>query len=110
MEAYHELNDEPVVSSSHLLRDLLRQQLSFDGVLVTDWAEIGSLHTYHRAAETVEQVWFGDRAGLCGGGGKGIGGPERGHGLGRRRGDGLFDAFLTPTMIPFPALGRPICS
>jgi len=58
MEAYHELNDEPVVSSSLLLKRLLRSQLGFEGVLVTDWAEIANLHAYHKTATTVEQVRY----------------------------------------------------
>ena len=50
MEAYHELNGEPVVSSHSLLQSLLRDELGFRGVLVTDWAEIVNLHGFHKVA------------------------------------------------------------
>lgn len=75
MEAYHDLNDEPVVSSSLLLRTMLRTQLNFEGVLLTDWAEIRNLHSYHHVAESLEKVkqlfplslqWFaGQHTGIC---------------------------------------------
>ena len=52
MEGYHEVNDVPVVASNKLLRKLLRDQLDFRGVLVTDWAEIKNLHVYHKVARS----------------------------------------------------------
>jgi beta-glucosidase len=47
-----EVNGEPVAASSRLLNGLLRGRLNFSGLLVTDWAEIENLHSFHRVAAT----------------------------------------------------------
>lgn len=44
MENYISLNDEPVAASAKILRDLLRADMRFDGVLISDWQEINNLH------------------------------------------------------------------
>ena len=56
MENYISLNNEPVISSKKILRDLLRGDLKFDGALVSDYDEVLNLYMYHRTAETVEQA------------------------------------------------------
>eukprot|EP00475_Leptophrys_vorax_P008301 TRINITY_DN1534_c0_g1_i1.p1 TRINITY_DN1534_c0_g1~~TRINITY_DN1534_c0_g1_i1.p1 ORF type:complete len:765 (-),score=180.80 TRINITY_DN1534_c0_g1_i1:524-2818(-) len=55
MECYNEVNGVPVVSSHQYLRTLLRDQLQFKGVLVTDYSEINNLHYWHRIAPTVKK-------------------------------------------------------
>ncbi|KAI8367532.1 glycoside hydrolase superfamily [Radiomyces spectabilis] len=50
MESYIDINGEPVVASEKYLRQLLREQMGFKGMLVTDWAEIENLYTTHRVA------------------------------------------------------------
>eukprot|EP00004_Rigifila_ramosa_P021277 TRINITY_DN562_c0_g1_i1.p1 TRINITY_DN562_c0_g1~~TRINITY_DN562_c0_g1_i1.p1 ORF type:complete len:545 (-),score=159.97 TRINITY_DN562_c0_g1_i1:7-1641(-) len=52
MESYNEINGVPVVLSRQYLIDLLRNQLQFPGVLVTDWSEINHAVHFHRAAPT----------------------------------------------------------
>uniref|UniRef100_K3WVG8 beta-glucosidase n=1 Tax=Globisporangium ultimum (strain ATCC 200006 / CBS 805.95 / DAOM BR144) TaxID=431595 RepID=K3WVG8_GLOUD len=52
MENYIAVNGVPTVSSSKLLRDLLRSDMGFQGVAVTDWAEINNLVDWHRVAPT----------------------------------------------------------
>lgn len=46
-----DVNGEPVHASRYLLTDVLRGELGFDGVLVTDWEDVIKLHTVHRVAE-----------------------------------------------------------
>ena len=46
-----EVNGEPVHSSARLLTQLLRDELKFKGVVVTDWEDIIRLSRNHRTAE-----------------------------------------------------------
>ncbi|HJW68479.1 MAG TPA: glycoside hydrolase family 3 N-terminal domain-containing protein [Candidatus Binatia bacterium] len=50
MNAYHELDGVPCGGSQALLRDLLRGELGFDGVVVADYFTVDMLHAYHRFA------------------------------------------------------------
>lgn len=50
MESYIDVNGESVVASHKYLQTLLRQQLAFNGMLVTDLAKIGNLYTTHKVA------------------------------------------------------------
>jgi beta-glucosidase len=50
MNAYPELDGELVAASYRILTDILREQLGFDGVLVSDYNAINMLHDYHFAA------------------------------------------------------------
>ncbi|KAI8640046.1 glycoside hydrolase superfamily [Parasitella parasitica] len=56
MESYIDINGEPVVSSKKYLRQLLRDQMKFDGMLVTDWQEIENLHIKHMVAATHKEA------------------------------------------------------
>ncbi len=47
-----EINGEPVHSNKYLLTDVLRKELGFEGVIVTDWEDIKRLHTWHSVAAT----------------------------------------------------------
>lgn len=47
-----DINLVPVHSSSELLTTLLRDELGFTGVVVSDWEDIIRLHTVHRVAAT----------------------------------------------------------
>jgi beta-glucosidase-like glycosyl hydrolase len=42
-----------MVSSSEYLVDLLRHEMGFGGMLVTDYNEIQNLYNFHRVAENV---------------------------------------------------------
>jgi len=60
-----EINGIPVHSSKYLLNDVLRKELGFKGVIVTDWEDIIRLHTRHKIANTPkEAVRIGIEAGL----------------------------------------------
>lgn len=56
MESYIDINGEPVVSSNKYLRKLLRDQMKFEGMLVTDWQEIENLHTTHKVATSHKEA------------------------------------------------------
>ncbi|HVU54062.1 MAG TPA: glycoside hydrolase family 3 N-terminal domain-containing protein [Puia sp.] len=47
-----EINGTPVHASKYLLTDILRKELGFRGVAVSDWEDIIRLHTRHNVAAT----------------------------------------------------------
>lgn len=46
-----EINGTPVHASKHLITDILKKELGFQGVVVTDWKDIIYLYTRHKVAE-----------------------------------------------------------
>ncbi|CAH0522659.1 unnamed protein product [Peronospora belbahrii] len=52
MESYISINGVPVVANTKILRDLVRHDMSYQGLIVTDYAEIHNLHAWHRVAKT----------------------------------------------------------
>eukprot|EP00854_Cymbomonas_tetramitiformis_P010796 gene10796-12771_t len=56
MESYNELNGVPMVSSKQYLQELLRKDLRFEGMLVTDWEEIRNLHQWHQTASSFKEA------------------------------------------------------
>jgi len=60
-----EVNGYPVHASKSLLTDLLRGELGFRGVIVSDWEDVIRLHTWHKvAASPLEAVRLAVDAGL----------------------------------------------
>ena len=51
-----EINGIPVHSSHHILTDILKDELEFDGFAVTDWEDIKFLHNTHRVAKTDKEA------------------------------------------------------
>ena len=51
-----EVNGVPVHASRHLLTDVLRGEMGFDGVIVTDWLDIKKLVTLHRVAASEREA------------------------------------------------------
>jgi beta-glucosidase len=47
-----EINGTPVHASKYLITDVLKNELGFQGVVVTDWQDIIYLYTRHKVAET----------------------------------------------------------
>ena len=47
-----DINGVPVHASKALLTDLLRKELGFEGLIVTDWEDIIRLHSIHKVAAT----------------------------------------------------------
>jgi beta-glucosidase len=65
MNAYHELDGVPCGASRELLEALLRVELGFDGVVVSDYSTIPTLMTYHQvAASKAEAARLALEAGL----------------------------------------------
>lgn len=50
MNAYPDLDGEVVAASRRILTDLLRGQLGFEGLLVSDYEAVAMIHNYHRMA------------------------------------------------------------
>lgn len=51
-----EINGIPVHSSKYLLTDVLRGELGFTGVAVTDWEDVIRLHTRHKIATSHKEA------------------------------------------------------
>ncbi len=51
-----EIDGVPVHASHYWLTDVLRDELGFEGVAVTDWEDIIFLHTRHRVAATLKDA------------------------------------------------------
>lgn len=47
-----DINGTPVHASKYLLTDVLRKELGFEGLIVTDWEDIIRLHSIHKVAAT----------------------------------------------------------
>ena len=57
MAAHNELNGIPCHGNSWLLNDLLRDELGFDGFVVSDWMDIERLHSMHHWAPSFEEAF-----------------------------------------------------
>lgn len=53
-----EINGQPVHASEEILTDLLRKELRFDGIAVTDWEDIIKLQLNHRVAATLKEATY----------------------------------------------------
>lgn len=53
-----DVNGEPVHSSQRILTELLRDELKFKGVAVTDWEDIIRLYRNHRVAENEKDATY----------------------------------------------------
>ena len=51
-----DVNGIPAHSSSFLLKDLLREEMNFEGLVVSDWMDIRYLHTRHKIAATQKEA------------------------------------------------------
>ncbi|MCK8520800.1 glycoside hydrolase family 3 C-terminal domain-containing protein [Aquimarina sp. D1M17] len=51
-----EVNGTPVHASKKLITDILKDELNFKGIVVTDWQDIIYLHTRHKVASTMREA------------------------------------------------------
>jgi len=56
MPCYNEINGKPVHGSKEYLTDLLRRELGFKGIVVSDAGGLDMLHDSHYTAETYEEA------------------------------------------------------
>ncbi len=52
MTAYGSISGVPMTAHRQLLREILKEELGFDGFVVTDWYNVGSLRTKQKAVES----------------------------------------------------------
>ena len=55
MTAYGSISGVPMTVHRKLLREVLKEELGFEGFVVTDWYNVGSLRTKQRAAESYHE-------------------------------------------------------
>lgn len=53
-----EINGVPVHASYEILTTLLRDQMGFEGVVVTDWDDVGKLEDFHYTAENFKEATY----------------------------------------------------
>lgn len=51
-----EINGIPTHTNKYLLKTLLRDELKFDGILITDWGDVGRLITHHKVAADYKEA------------------------------------------------------
>ncbi len=56
MTAYGSIDGAPLTTSHHYLTEILREELGFNGFVVTDWDNFSSLYQGQRAAENMEEA------------------------------------------------------
>ena len=56
MNAYHTWDGVPCAASKHLLTDILRGDLGFDGIVISDYWSIDMLYTDHRIAANEQEA------------------------------------------------------
>lgn len=64
MTAFNDLNGVPASSNAHLLNNILRDELGFKGMIVSDWASITESVIHGMAADTKEAAKLSANAGL----------------------------------------------
>ena len=57
MAAHNEINGIPCHGNAWLLKDLLRDELGFDGLVVSDWMDIERMHSMHHWAPSFEEAF-----------------------------------------------------
>lgn len=53
MPSYNSVGGEPVSASARLLTTLLREDMAFDGLIVSDYGAVGNLHSVQRVAPSL---------------------------------------------------------
>jgi beta-glucosidase len=56
MIATNEIDGIPTHANPYLLKDVLRDELGFDGVLISDWGDVQNLYTLHKVVASMEEA------------------------------------------------------
>ncbi|KAF4319100.1 hypothetical protein G195_007315 [Phytophthora kernoviae 00238/432] len=56
MQNYISVNGVPVIENTKLMTTLLRDDLGFEGLMVSDYAEINHLNSFHRTARSTDEA------------------------------------------------------
>lgn len=64
MNSFNEVSGQPVASSSYLLRDVLRDELGFDGYVISDWGSVEQLENFGVANDRKECAELAFNAGV----------------------------------------------
>ena len=56
MPCYCDIDGEPVSASHALLTGLLRQEMGFEGVVLSDYGAVGNVHSVHHVGETTAEA------------------------------------------------------
>ncbi len=56
MAAYQSINGVPCSANRHLLNDILKEEWGFDGLVVTDWDNVGYMHRLQKVAASLEEA------------------------------------------------------
>lgn len=58
MPCYCSVNGEPVSASKKVLTDLLRKEMGFDGICVSDYGAVGNVHNVQKVGERVTEAGY----------------------------------------------------
>lgn len=58
MPCYCSINGEPVSASRKILTDLLREEMGFDGICVSDYSAVGNVHQVQKVGENAAEAGF----------------------------------------------------
>ncbi|QEE27564.1 beta-glucosidase BglX [Terriglobus albidus] len=64
MSAYMDLNDVPATGNTHLLREILRDQMKFNGFVVSDANAVGDLYTHGFSSDAKDAAFRAAVAGV----------------------------------------------
>jgi len=56
MAGYNAIDGVPCSANKHLLRDILKEEWGFQGIVVSDWNNVGWLHKTQKVAESMERA------------------------------------------------------
>lgn len=56
MAAHNEINGMPCHSDKSLLTELLEKEMGFNGLVISDWTDIGRLHSLHKVARSRKEA------------------------------------------------------
>ncbi len=58
MAAHNELNGIPCHANKWVMNDILREEYGFEGFIVSDWMDVGRIHSLHRYADSPKMAAY----------------------------------------------------